>query len=181
MTDLIEALRADHAYMAHVLDVIDRQLGLIEGEQPVDLELLQDAVYFMTEYPDLFHHARENLMYRRLSQRHRKHRAAVRDLERAHATLAALGLAFREVVEDAAEDLPVARSVLLEHGKDYLAAQRDHIEAEERRIFPWVLECLDEADWRAIDDALPKTGPVGVREHTRERFRTLHDVLHGGG
>lgn len=179
MTDLIEALHADHAYMSDVLDVVERQLLLIEREGAANLELLQDAVYFMTEYPDLFHHTRENLVYRRVSQRHRRYRVTVRDLEREHAALAALGLAFREVVEDAVEDLPVARTTLVEHGRDYLDAQRNHMETEEQDVFPWVFDSLDDSDWRAINAALPGAGPSRLRDITAGRFRSLHDLLHG--
>ncbi|MBA1146388.1 hemerythrin domain-containing protein [Ectothiorhodospiraceae bacterium WFHF3C12] len=179
MGNLIRDLRAEHTYMSEVLDLIEAQLDRIEAGEPPDYELLQDAVYFMTEYPDLFHHPRENLVYRRMMQRHRKHRSSVRALEKDHARLGALGLAFREVVEDTVEDVPVERSALLARGREYLDAQRGHIADEETRIFPMVEEVLNDADWRAIDSTVSGAGPVGLREITRSRFRTLHDVLHG--
>lgn len=179
MGDLIESLRAEHVFLSDVLDIIAAQLALIEAGEDADFEVFQDAVYFMTEYPDLFHHPRENLIYRRMMRHHRKHRSVVRELEADHARLAALSLALREVVEDTAEDIPLERGTLVARGHDYIDAQRRHIGVEEREVFPLVQEVLNEADWKAINDTVSTAGPVGLREITRVRFRTLHDVLHG--
>ncbi|HKJ94728.1 MAG TPA: hemerythrin domain-containing protein [Gammaproteobacteria bacterium] len=178
MRDLLEELHAEHLYMADVLSVIEAQLALIESGEPADYELLRDAVYFMTEYPDLFHHAREDLIYRRVFGRHHRNRSLGRELENAHADLRALGLAFRYEVEDAVADIMLSRSRLTVQGRSYLDTQRSHMRVEEEDIFPRIADLLDEQDWRAIETALPHVGPVGLREITRRRFRSLHDALH---
>lgn len=177
MGELIGDLRAEHVYMSQVLDLIEVQLQRIQAGDAPDYQLLQDAAYFMTEYPDLFHHPRENLIYRRMMQRHRKYRASVRALAEDHARLAALGLAFREMVEDIAEDVPVERGTLLAVGRDYLEAQRGHIAAEEKRVFPMVEEVLNDADWQTIAATASHVGPAGLRKITRSRFQALHDAL----
>ncbi|WP_435104439.1 hemerythrin domain-containing protein [Arhodomonas sp. AD133] len=177
MHEVIAQLRDEHQEMSRVLGIIEREIDRVSDSGPADFELLTTAVYYITEYPDLFHHAKEDLLYRYLRRRRRRAQAMVQTLTEDHERLRTLGLALLEVVEDAAQDHMVRRDVLISRGNEYLRAEREHMRWEEREVFPLVEKSLREDDWAEIEQTLSPDGVTGLRPITRERFQALRDSL----
>ncbi|MGD8430661.1 MAG: hemerythrin domain-containing protein [Ectothiorhodospiraceae bacterium] len=177
MDELLKQLHVEHGEIAEVLAVIEDELERLAAGEPPDFDVLRDAVYYMTEFPDLFHHTKEDLLYRRMAKRRRRVRDAVHELEHQHRSLRSEGMGFRETVEDAAEDAMVERNAIVEQGRAYVAMQRDHMRTEEAHILPLAEEVLSEEDWQDLRKMLPGDGPRGLRGITRERFRSLYAQL----
>ena len=63
MTNDIDKLQSEHTDFAKLLDLLEAQIGLFHrGEQP-DYNLMLDIFYYMTHYPDRFHHPKEDLAF----------------------------------------------------------------------------------------------------------------------
>ena len=179
MVDVIDRIRDEHEAISRVLDVVERELEVLSSGGSPDFETLKDAAFYLTEYTDLFHHTKEDLVYRRLRRRRRRAADLVSGLEGEHGTLRAMGLAFLETVEDVCEDVVVDRGVLEERIRSYLLAQREHMEREEREFLPLAEATLRDEDWVEIRAALADGGSSGIRQITRERFNALYQRLSG--
>lgn len=179
MVDVIDDIREEHVAIARVLDIVEQELEAMQRGDQVDFEILLDAAFYLTEFSDLFHHTKEDLVYRRLRRRRRRAADLVSGLEGEHETLRRLGLAVAEAVEDVTDDVMVDRADLQRRIREYVLAQREHMDREEREFLPLAEKTLTDEDWAEIRATLARGGASGVRDITRERFRSLYRRLSG--
>jgi len=177
MNKLIGQVRDEHKDIAQILAVIESELDALASGGEGDYTLLSDAMRYMTQYPDLFHHVNEDLIYRRLLERDRKARSLVNGLTEEHEYLRRLGLSFLEIVEDAADEVLVGRDELDSRGRAYLTAERAHMRREEDEVLPWVQRALTEDDWKEVEQDLRKRRMPRLSESAPERFRTLRSYI----
>ena len=69
MPQVIEALERDHANIEKVLVLLESEILAIEVGKTPDYPLLQDIMCYMTQYPDRFHHPKEDLVFAQLLKR----------------------------------------------------------------------------------------------------------------
>ena len=67
-TAMMKTLLAEHRHMATMLKVLEKQLDLIEADGNINKNVVYETLYYMTEYPDRFHHPREDAMFQRAAQ-----------------------------------------------------------------------------------------------------------------
>jgi len=117
-------------------------------------------MHYMTEYPDAYHHPREDAMFARLEKRDPRLRKRIAAIERAHR---ALGAAGQEVLA-AAQREPGrggGESELAARIRAYVSAQREHMAIEERDLFPRARQLLDDRDLAEIErDFRRVTDPI---------------------
>jgi hemerythrin-like domain-containing protein len=158
--DVVAALLVEHRHMARLLDVLEQQSSAAARSVPIDREAVRSVMHYMTEFPDAYHHPREDAMFVRLARRDATLRKSIAAIERAHRTLGAVG---RELLA-AAQRAPGRRaddSGLAARIRDYVGAQREHMTIEERDLFPRARQLLDEGDLAAIEkDFRRVTDPI---------------------
>lgn len=169
----------EHAYIGHVLDVLDRELESIRRDEQVDYELATAAVKYLT-FNDRSHHAREDFSLRVLVEREPNWQAAVEDLEAEHELLAATGKRFDDLLgEVVLSDAPIARDLIFVQGLHYVRLLRAHIEEEEQRLFHVLAAHLDADDWARIDGEHPGQEDPLFGEVVQPSFVSLRDALRG--
>lgn len=154
MSTAIRQLHEDHINIAKLLDLLEVQLGMFhQGERP-DYALMMDIMQYMTNYPDLFHHPKEDLIFERLMERDVSARLVVKDLMNKHAVLAEMGNEFLESLRTVVNELMVEREIMESQGRNYIATLRDHMDVEEGQVFPLASKTLTQEDWAEIDGAM---------------------------
>jgi hemerythrin-like domain-containing protein len=155
--DVVAALIVEHRYTARLLDALDQQVSVASRGGRIDREAVRSAMHYLTEYPDAYHHPREDAMFARLEKRDPGLRKRIGAIERAHRTLAAAG---KELLA-AAERARGNESGLAARIGAYVSAQREHMTIEERDLFPRARQLLDDDDLAAIDrDFRRVTDPI---------------------
>jgi hemerythrin-like domain-containing protein len=158
--DVVAALLVEHRHVARLLDVLEQQSEAAAGGAPIDRDALRSVMHYMTEFPDTYHHPREDAMFVRLAKRDPGLRKCIAAIERAHRTI---GEAGKELLA-AAQRAPGRRadeSGLAARIRDYVGAQREHMTIEERDLFPRARQLLDAADLAAIErDFRRMTDPI---------------------
>lgn len=80
MTDSIARLREEHIKFNGLLDLLERQLELFHRGDAPNYQLMLDIMYYMTHYPDVFHHPKEDLAFAKVKEREIKARPVVEEL-----------------------------------------------------------------------------------------------------
>jgi hemerythrin-like domain-containing protein len=62
-------LHAEHANFDMLLELLEGQLDLFHDGKSPDYALMLDIMFYMTHYPDAFHHPREDLAFARIGER----------------------------------------------------------------------------------------------------------------
>lgn len=144
-------LNREHRYIASLIEALAEQADrLLPGKQP-DYAMLHDMIRYMADYPDAFHHPRENLLFGRLVVRDPGMHGAVVALLDGHREIAArsreLLAALAAVVAGRARPDKRRLKVLCDR---YIGRYWDHLNAEEGEVFPHALATLRADDWAVI-------------------------------
>jgi hemerythrin-like domain-containing protein len=176
----IERLVREHDNIAQLLVVLDSQFASIaRGDDEAEDDLIRDAMTYMTDFVDNFHHGKEDYAVASVVDRVEGFRPLGDELNGQHRRIRETGLALNAELERMLLDEPVRRRELATIGFDYTAQVRRNMEFEEARVFPRLIlmEEFDEEACARIDARLgsppdPLFGPA-VHARYRALFQTL--------
>jgi len=167
---MMRTLRAEHRHMATVMQLFSEQLAAIEAGDLVDPHVVYEIMDYMVHWPDRFHHPREDLIYARVAEVDPGAADDVDTLQRDHDATARRGQKVLKDIE-AWRLGEMSGPRLIESARAYIEHQHEHMQLEEKLVFPRIERTLDPQDWREIgrDDQLvavsePVFGPGVQRE-----------------
>lgn len=146
---MIRTLRAEHKHMANVLNLLNDQLELLEAGQHVDSHVLYETMDYLTQWPDRFHHPREDIIYSRVAELDAEAADAVDTLQRDHDVTAKKGKDLLNAVLRWQEG-EVNDKRLIKLLKEYVAHIFEHMTVEEEVVFPHIESVLTTSDWREL-------------------------------
>ena len=173
MPTVVERLNTDHTNMARLLDLLDRQLDIVEQAGRADFELMSDIMQYMVRYSDATHHPMEDLLYARLADRSPKARKDLIRIPEQHDAIEAQGRKLFEALSMIADGGMTLRSGILASGRAYVANLRTHIEMEERHLFPMAESILDDQDMAEVQQIFAENQDPVFGEAVNEDFRDL--------
>ena len=141
--ELLAELRQDHRNMARVLDLMDDIVTEMEAGTDPDFELFDEAMRYMTVYPDAVHHPKEDVVYEQLRAQHPDLSEDLDHVPDDHAEIARLGTLLRNEVEAIVAGAAVRREKMIEDTSAYVRRLRDHMGWEERDLFRRIDAMLD--------------------------------------
>ena len=178
---LLKALYAEHRHIASVMQLFSEQLKAIAAGELVDTHVVYEIMDYMVTWPDRFHHPREDLIYGRVAELDAGAADNVDSLQRDHDYMAKKG---QEVLRNIQQwrDGEVSGEVLVKSGRAYIDHMYEHMNSEEKLVFPQIEGVLSAEDWRELaqDDQLrPVSDPVFGQRVQRE-FRNMARKLRSG-
>jgi len=182
MVRVVDQLGRDHRNLRLLLDIVEEEMNAYgEGRVP-DFDLLRMIAEYTLHYPDLVHHPKEDLVFERLVMRAPGAKAVIGDLLEEHRRLAELTRRFAAAVNNVARDVELPRKWFDSLAREYLLANRLHMQLEEKHFLPRAMAVLTEEDWAAIDERLSHADDPVLGERVAEGHLLLHErilKLHG--
>jgi hemerythrin-like domain-containing protein len=105
------------------------------GKVP-DYHLLLEIVDYLKHYPDQYHHPREDLLFTRMLENDSKFSAQLERLQREHQALHRITNELFNELTRIADGRPVDRPELLRSIQRYIDGYRQHMDYENRQVFP---------------------------------------------
>lgn len=173
MPNSIALWRAEHANFATLLDLLEGQLDLFHKDEKPDYELMLDIMFYMTHYPDVLHHAKEDLAFARIRELDVSVRPIVDELTEQHARLKEFGNALVRALDDIVNGSITAREHVEVPGRAYVADFRNHMLKEEATLLPMATKLLRDRDWAAIDAAIRHIDDPLFGKNGEERYAAL--------
>ena len=171
---LMKALRAEHRHMATVMQLFADQLKAVEDGELVDTHVVYEIMDYMVSWPDRYHHPREDLIYGRVAEIDSKAADEVDTLQRDHDRTATRG---REVLRDIERwrEGEVSGAVVAKSGRNYIDHIYEHMNVEEKVVFPHIESVLSLQDWRELaeDDHLRAVADPVFGPRIQREFRNL--------
>ena len=177
MSKTIAALKRDHTNIAKLLEILESEFLAIEVGKTPDVPLMQDIMRYMSEHSDRFHHPKEDLIFAQLLTRDADVRADVDDLIEEHFLISIAGREFAALLRTSSINSVDAREQLGIAGAKYVRAQRDHMNKEERKLFPMAARMLTEKEWQDIDDAVKAIDDPLFDEMTVDDYQRLYRLI----
>ena len=154
MSNIIQILLEEHRNIDKLLLVLERELDVFDRSEEPDYEIFQAVIQYFQDYPENCHHPKEDMVFEKLKARDAAAADRVGDAEADHRVET---LRLRRLVE-AIEDILAGREFLRQTFHDvvheFIAHQRQHMDKEERLLFPAAIKGLRPEDWADIDARL---------------------------
>jgi monoterpene epsilon-lactone hydrolase len=184
LAGIIATLYSEHAYIGALLDRLEQEAGRLEATKIPDYALLLEMIDYLTQYPDQYHHPREDLLFDSLSSRKSGFESQVERLRREHQALHGYNDELFAELSEVARGRRVDRPELLRKLRRYVKGYRQHLEYESTEIFPEAQGTLTPKELakladktRFVDDPL-FGGELQRRYHRLgRRLRTTVDGL----
>lgn len=154
MANSLTLWQTEHANFAKLLHLLTAELDRFHRGETPDYDLMLDIMFYMTHYPDVVHHPKEELAFARIRQRDNGARTLLDMLDRQHAELHRLGAALVTSLGDVVNGSIAPRDSIEAPARTYVATFRDHMQLEDTELLPLVRRWLDARDWAAIDLAI---------------------------
>ncbi len=181
MTLIIDQLQLDHRNMRLLLEILEEQVDLYGAGTTPDFELMEQIIDYTLHYPNLIHHPREDLLFRRLLADDPDSARFIGDLIEDHAALATLTQRFAAALHNVARDVELPREWFETLVRNYIAATRRHMETEEHSLFPRLLATLQDSDWESLNELVATdTGPLFGSEIEKHYHRLHRRILQTG-
>lgn len=178
---LMKALRAEHLHIATVMELFEQQLRELESGKPVDSHVLFEIMEYMVTWPDRYHHPREDLIYSRVAELDAAAADEVDTLQRDHDQSATSGRELLLLIERWREGDASAESVV-KAGLQYIADSYQHMNIEEKMVYPHIESILTLEDWRELaeDDRLRAVSESIFGPRVQREFRNMTRKLRRG-
>jgi hemerythrin-like domain-containing protein len=154
MSQVIAALEREHANIEKVLKLLESEILAIEVGKTPDYQLLQDMMCYMTQYPDRFHHPKEELLFAQVLKHEPGAHANIEALLAEHVSIGLAGRNFDKLLLTSNIDSVNAREGLGVAGFAYIRSLRAHMWKEEKKLFELAKAVFTEEDWQAVDKAV---------------------------
>jgi len=178
MTDIMRALRDEHANIVRLLDALERQLELFDHGGRPDYDIVRGIADYFLSYPDLYHHPKEDLLFRKLQARDPETAKRFGDLQAEHEKLAARTREFAAVVRDVLEEAEVPREAFDRWTRDFIDFQRQHLKKEEHIFFPAAERSLTDDDWAELLERMTDRDDPLFGAEVGKRYEVLRsDIL----
>jgi hemerythrin-like domain-containing protein len=150
------------------------QLSAIEAGEPVDTHVIYEIMDYMVTWPDRFHHPREDLIYGRVAEVDTGVADSVDSLQRDHDQMAKTG---RDVLLDIERwrEGDTSGAALVKSGRAYVSHMYEHMNSEEKLVFPQIQGVLTADDWRELmqDDQLRAVADPVFGQKVQREFRNM--------
>jgi hemerythrin-like domain-containing protein len=174
---VIDQLGRDHRNMRLLLDIIEEEMNVYRDARVPDFGLLQMIMEYTLEYPDLVHHPTEDLVFERLIMRNPGAKAIIGHLVQDHKTLSELTRRFATAISDSFHDAVMPRDWLDSLAREYLLANRLHMQTEEEHLFPRALAIFTDEDWTEIEESATRAEDPIFGKKVAETYLFLYERI----
>jgi hemerythrin-like domain-containing protein len=175
----LTVMNDEHQAIAAMLRSVSMLVAQSRREQKLpDFSLLRAMLFYLDEFPERLHHAKETqLLFPKVRERrpdlapvldrlnadHARGETAIRALERALVAFEILGESRRDAFEQATQR--------------YVGAYLHHMAVEETQVLPSARECLTEADWVELDAAFESNRDPLTGHPVSDEYRALFSKI----
>ena len=179
MENEIFKLRKEHVNFKKLLSLFDKQLDLLHKGRSPDYQLMEDILYYMTQYTDIIHHPIEEVIFALLATRDTSVAENTAELTKQHQMIGESGANLYEklgnIINGESEIRKLQEIEML--GRLYSSTLRAHMDKEEQSLFILAEQLLNDDDWKKIkSETQTKPDPI-FGEAIEARFHLVCNQL----
>jgi len=177
MASIVGSLHQDHINSTKLLDVLEQQLVIFGRAEVPDYEMMQGVMEYFLDYPDLYHHPKEDLILNKMEPRSWAAKDGFPDLRHEHQELAAMTRGFSTAIQDILLEAEIPREAFQQRARKFLDFYRSHIKKEEEVLFPAALKVLTKEDWAEISEGRESWDDPIFGPKSHQRHETLRESI----
>jgi hemerythrin-like domain-containing protein len=151
MSSIIDILLEEHRNIEKLLLVLEQELEVFDHSEPPDYEILQAIIEYFQDYPESYHHPKEDIVFEKLKSRDPAAVTRIGDVEAEHQVELKRLQRFAQAVDDILAGREYPRQSFHNVVQEFIEHQRHHMHKEEQLLFPAAVKALQRDDWAEID------------------------------
>lgn len=151
MSKILKILHQDHINISRLLDLLESQVKFLEENIQANLQLIRDMVDYIMNYPDLYHHPLEDLVFELLRHKDRDIGPVIDHLLGEHKILTETTICLAGMLGNIHSDDKEQTRILADLLQKYVNLSRSHMDIEESNLFPRAKQILTDGDWTEIE------------------------------
>lgn len=180
MPAVLDHLQIDHRNMRQLLRILEEEIESYANRGTCDFDLMRQIVEYTLHYPNLIHHPREEMLFRRLLERDPASKGLVGDLTKEHEELARLTHRFAAALHNVAHDVELPRALFAKVAEEYLTRSRQHMDTEEHKFFPRLMVVFRDEDWEQFNNLAtrgydPLFG-TAIEDHYKKLYQRIRSI-----
>ena len=177
MSRLVEILLEEHRNIEKLLHVLEQELDVFDRTESPDYEILRTIVEYFQDYPESYHHPKEDIVFEKLKLRDPSAVTRIGDVEAEHQLETQRLRRFAQAINDILTGREYPRQGFHNVVRDFIDHQRQHMHKEEQLLYPAVIKGLRAEDWVEIDARLNnKKDPLFDRV-AEKKFDALRQTI----
>lgn len=177
MSRIIETLLEEHRNFEKLLHVLEQELEIFDRGESPDFEILQAIIDYFQDYPESYHHPKEDIVFEKLKLRDPAVARQIGDAEAEHQVETNRLRQFARVVEHVLAGRELLRQTFHRVVRDFIEHQRQHMAKEERLLFPSAVKALRAEDWAEINTRLNDRKDPLFDNSTEKKFHALQQTI----
>jgi len=177
MPRAIEILLEEHQNIKKLLHVLEQELKIFDQTGQPDYQIFQAIIDYFQAYPENYHHPKEDLVYKKLELKDPAIAKHIGDVEAEHEVETNRLREFSQAVEDILGGREFPRQIFHNVVHDFIEHQRQHMEKEERLLFPAAVKSLRPEDWAEIDERMKNGKDPLFDDVTEMEFHALQRTI----
>lgn len=177
MTEFIETLLEEHRNIKKLLHVLEQELNVFDHSDQPDYEILRAIIEYFQDYPESYHHPKEDMVFEKLKLRDPALAKRVGDVEEEHRVETERLQQFARAVDDVLAGREYLRKAFHDVVQDFIKHQREHMDKEELMLFPAAVKALQPEDWADIDTRLNDRKDPLFDDTTQKNFHALQRTI----
>ncbi len=168
----------EHKYIGVLMKVLAEQLENISSKGTADFDLMFDIMHYMREFPDRFHHPREEVLFLLLKEKDSSLTPTIKNLLNHHEHFGDRGDLILDALNDIIHKFTISKKDALQDlFEDYISVLETHIELEETEILCRAIDLLDESDWQQLKHRTTVVEDPIFGHQVHQRYRRIYDHL----
>jgi len=177
MSNIIQILLEEHRNIDRLLLVLERELEIFDRSEEPDYEILQAVIQYFQDYPENCHHPKEDMVFEKLKVRDPAAANRIGDAEAEHKIETERLRRLVEAVEEILAGREFLRQTFHDVVHDFIQHQRQHMDKEERLLFPAAVNGLRPDDWAEIDARLSDRKDPLFNGTIETKFQALQRMI----
>lgn len=177
MSRIIENLLDEHRNIEKLLHILEQELEIFDRGESPDYQILQAIIDYFQDYPESYHHPKEDIVFEKLKLRDPAVARQIGDAKAEHQAETNRLRQFARAVEDILAGRELLRQAFHNVARDFVEHQRQHMVKEERLLFPSAVNALRPEDWVEINARLNTRKDPLFDDPTEKKFHVLQQTI----
>lgn len=171
MTDALNVIKTEHRNLMRVVNIFD----IVLREAEPDFPLLTAIVDYLQQFPDTYHHPKEDLfLFKALRARDPDAAGILDELEAEHDLCLKATNGLRAALDAYRAGEPGGAERFRAVAEDYRRLQLRHLQKEEGVVMPMAKQALRPKDWVEINAAFADNKDPLFSDDAQESVRALY-------
>ena len=177
MSNIIKRRREEQFIIDKVRLVLEHELEVFDRSEEPDYEILRAVIEYFQDYPEDCHHPKEDMVFEKLKMRDPAAADRIGDAQAEHEIETERLHKLVEAVEEILAGREFLRQTFHDAVYGFIRHQRQHMDKEERLLFPAAVQRLRPEDWDAIDARLADRKDPLFNGAVETKFQALQRTI----